>query len=252
MKNDILKHRQIVADNIRKSFEDNIEKAHVHGEIHPNGKWYWNSQASGGKGDWRVIKNKEETRNDEDNSKDLNQPPNITVKQVFYDIQSLNPSTSTISSLGTFVSSQNQQLADAEAKKIMSYLPKESLAYKIVSTANKFSDKQLWVIAYELVKNKEYQKDLAKRIKESEEYAIYQKKRKSEKRAKKSFAKKQAKEAAENAMKQYEDIKIGCKVKHPIFGEGKVLSETKDKIKVFFKNVGEKELLKKFTKLEKI
>lgn len=251
MENDILKHREKVADNILKSFSNDIEKAHTHGEIHPNGKWYWNSQAAGGKGDWRVIKKKEGTRNDEDNSKDLNQPE-VTVKQVFSDIQLLNPSTSTISSLGTFVSSLNRQLSADKAKEIMSYLPKESLAYKIVSTANKFSDKQLWTIAYELVKNKEYQKDLAKRIKESEEYAIYQKKRKSEKRAEKSFAKKQAKEAVENAMKQYKDIKIGCKVKHPIFGEGKVLSETEDKIKVFFKNVGEKELLKKFTKLEKI
>lgn len=36
--------------------EDIFEKAHVHGEVHPNGKWYWDSQAAGGKGDWRVIK----------------------------------------------------------------------------------------------------------------------------------------------------------------------------------------------------
>ncbi len=46
--------------------EDIFEKAHVHGEVHPNGRWYWDSQASGGKGDWRIIKkqrgeNKEET-----------------------------------------------------------------------------------------------------------------------------------------------------------------------------------------------
>ena len=38
---------------------DLFEKAHVHGEVHPNGKWYWNSQANKGKGDWRVIKKKE-------------------------------------------------------------------------------------------------------------------------------------------------------------------------------------------------
>lgn len=34
-----------------------IEKARAHGDRHPNGKWYWESAAAGGKGDWRTIKN---------------------------------------------------------------------------------------------------------------------------------------------------------------------------------------------------
>ncbi len=62
MENEIFKHRQAVVDNIYKSFEDNIQKAHYHGEIHKNGKWYWNSQAAGGKGDWRVIKKRGEVK----------------------------------------------------------------------------------------------------------------------------------------------------------------------------------------------
>lgn len=37
--------------------EDMLQKAHIQGDIHPNGKWYWESSANGGKGDWRVIKN---------------------------------------------------------------------------------------------------------------------------------------------------------------------------------------------------
>ncbi len=62
MKNDILEHKKAVVENIYKSFGENIDiqKAHYHGEIHKNGKWYWNSQAAGGKGDWRVIKKKPE------------------------------------------------------------------------------------------------------------------------------------------------------------------------------------------------
>lgn len=36
--------------------EDMLQKAHLQGDIHPNGKWYWESSAAGGKGDWRVIK----------------------------------------------------------------------------------------------------------------------------------------------------------------------------------------------------
>lgn len=42
---------------------DDIEKARVvrqDGDIHPNGKWVWSSQAAGGKGDWRVIKKPKE------------------------------------------------------------------------------------------------------------------------------------------------------------------------------------------------
>lgn len=64
MKNDILEHRRRVIDNICKSFGENIdiEKAHYHGEVHPNGKWYWNSQANRGRGDWRVIKKKTEAK----------------------------------------------------------------------------------------------------------------------------------------------------------------------------------------------
>lgn len=36
-------------------FDGTFEKARVDGEIHPNGKWKWNSSAAKGKGDWRVI-----------------------------------------------------------------------------------------------------------------------------------------------------------------------------------------------------
>ena len=44
---------------ISKSKNDDLfEKAHVNGEVHPNGKWVWNSSAVGGKGDWRVINKK--------------------------------------------------------------------------------------------------------------------------------------------------------------------------------------------------
>jgi len=43
---------------LKKSYqtEDLFEKAHSNGEMHPNGKWIWNSSANGGKGDWRVKK----------------------------------------------------------------------------------------------------------------------------------------------------------------------------------------------------
>ena len=58
---DIQKHRQAVQENIEKAFEigftgnEDLEKAHQVGDIHPNGKWVW-TQLSSGKFDWRVIK----------------------------------------------------------------------------------------------------------------------------------------------------------------------------------------------------
>jgi hypothetical protein len=36
--------------------KERIVKAHKDGDLHPNGKWYWNAAVNGGKGDWRVIK----------------------------------------------------------------------------------------------------------------------------------------------------------------------------------------------------
>lgn len=87
---DILKHQNMVRNNIMKSFAaetsgdsleksfedevnpfemeaykseltkaelDEFEKAkHQDGDMHPNGKWVWRQSAIGGKGDWRVAK----------------------------------------------------------------------------------------------------------------------------------------------------------------------------------------------------
>lgn len=256
---DIKQQREARANNIVKGFsnsDDLLQKAHNHGDIHSNGKWYWESSANGGKGDWRTIKGAGKatpaaTTAKPQPKKREDKKPAITVKQAFADVQSLNPSTSTVSSIGTFVSSQNQQIADAKAKEIMGYLPKDSLAYKIVSSASKFSDKQLWVIAYELIKNEDYQKDLSESIEESKRQAAYQKARMAAKRKQKSEQKKQAKAIADEAVKKYDDIDSDDKVEHPIFGEGKVIFQTEDKITVFFKKVGEKVLFKN-TPLKKL
>lgn len=54
-------HRQAVRENIEKAFEvgftgnDDLEKAHQVGDIHPNGKLVW-TQLPSGRYDWRVIK----------------------------------------------------------------------------------------------------------------------------------------------------------------------------------------------------
>jgi hypothetical protein len=50
---DIKKQREIVRNNILKSFSNDIEKAHKVGDVHPNGKWVW-TQLPSGKFDWRT------------------------------------------------------------------------------------------------------------------------------------------------------------------------------------------------------
>ena len=121
-----------------------------------------------------------ETGKDSDKSED--KVGGVGVKDIFNDIRLLNPSQSTISSLGTFVSSQNQQIADSERQRVMKYLPKDSLAYKIAFDTDKFTDKQLWVIAYELNKNKNFKEDLAGRLEEYRRQEEFERARKRAKR----------------------------------------------------------------------
>ena len=52
LKNNLLKGFGVVINEVD---EDEFEKAHKKGDLHPNGKWYWESSAAGGKGDWRTI-----------------------------------------------------------------------------------------------------------------------------------------------------------------------------------------------------
>lgn len=70
--NNIQCHRQAVRDNIMKSFgadfsdvlkaeENDLEKAHKVGDVHPNGKWVWVEYAPG-KFDWRGRKDGRGTR----------------------------------------------------------------------------------------------------------------------------------------------------------------------------------------------
>ena len=53
-----------------------------------------------------------------------------------------------------YVNSDNQSIADDKFNAIVKALPEHSLAYKIaISGASSFTEKQIWVIAFELQKN---------------------------------------------------------------------------------------------------
>ena len=87
-----------------------------------------------------------------------------TVKQIFNHIQMLNPATSNISSLGSFISKMDQDIADSIRRKLRLAVSVDSLAEKILASASNFSEKQLWVIAFELEKNETWASELGSSI----------------------------------------------------------------------------------------
>jgi hypothetical protein len=82
---------------------------------------------------------------------------------IFNNIKGINPSISTVSSIGNFVTAQAEQTAEYVLRETIKHLPEDSLAYKIATTHNgTFSEKQIWIIAYELLKNETYCNELQK------------------------------------------------------------------------------------------
>ena len=87
-----------------------------------------------------------------------------TVKQIFSNIQDLNATSNTVSSLGTFVTEQATQMAEMAQKEVLSNVSESSLAHKILMKTETFTEKQLWTIAYELLKNDAYTTQLGAEI----------------------------------------------------------------------------------------
>lgn len=80
-----------------------------------------------------------------------------TVAQIFNNIKMMNPKSTSISSMGEIITEDAKQLAQFVINETIEYLPAESLAMKIIREARwPFTEKQLWVVAYELLKNPEY------------------------------------------------------------------------------------------------
>ncbi len=168
-----------------------------------------------------------------------------TAKQLFNRASMLNPLVSEISSMGSFVSSQNQGVADSMRNEMIDAVCENSLAYKILSTAKNFTDKQLWVIAFELQKNEEYSAKVA-----SELDSIIRRKN-AKKQAKKdnnqaildSFKSTPVVEASKTAT-----FGIGTKVNSDKLGNGVIVEETEVNVTVDFEG-NKKNLLKIFANL---
>lgn len=160
---------------------------------------------------------------------------------IYNHIQGLNPTSNSISSLGSYVSPMERQLADELRKDVSKALPDGCLAKKIVETASRFTDKQLWVITYELLKNKDFCKDLEAFNAEVERKDARRKAAKAENGKKRqSFKKAVANQEAANA-----DIEVGMTVEVPRLGKGIVKEVSEEAVVVDF--AGDvKSLLRKY------
>lgn len=110
----------------------------------------------------------------------------VTAKDVFSYISGLNPKTHTSSSMGKYSSSMDHQIADMYFKEVADYLPQDSLAHKILFGSKTYTEKQLWVIAYELMKNPSFVAKMEERNEERNEEA---EREKSQREGKRGFAK---------------------------------------------------------------
>lgn len=76
----------------------------------------------------------------------------VSAKEVFNSINFINPTKNHVSSVGSYVSEARLDAIATKVSEIKSYLTEGSLAYNILTSQSTFTDKQLWVIAYALVK----------------------------------------------------------------------------------------------------
>lgn len=185
-----------------------------------------------------------------------------TIQNIYRQVEMINPRVSTVSSLGEFVDANNQQLADYMIKEIMGYLPKDSLAWKILTgTSGRYTEKQMWVIAYELQKNADYVAKLDETLAEIEEREAWKRAARRAKRQAKAARQTEIAKAprfvtnnepiAPKAQDTNVTFKVGDTVDHTKFGEGTVIAGDEKTITVRFATVGEKQLLLEFAPITK-
>ena len=116
---------------------------------------------------------------------------------IFNEISGLNPTLSHSSSLGSYVSDSEKMVSDYIFKKVIKIVPENSLAYKILTSTDHFSEKQLWVITFELSKNEKYSNEIMEEYNE----------RISKSNTRKDFEKSKKQENKENSKNILEEVK---------------------------------------------
>lgn len=156
----------------------------------------------------------------------------------------INAKSSTISSIGDFITEQQQNLADSRISEILAMVSENSLAYKILMGKQSiFTDKQVWVVYFEIMKNAEaiskienFYAEIAK--------AEFRKSKKSEK----SVLKTNAKKSVEKIANANAELAEGDKIEHATFGIGTIIRTNGDVLTIDF-NGETKQMVAKFTKL---
>jgi hypothetical protein len=161
-----IKRRQLeLKNNLLKGFgvginevdEDEFEKAHKQGDLHPNGKWYWESSAAGGKGDWRTIGGRRHKASQANVSTE-EKKDSTKKKDSESDITKLNNILSKLKNGDTSV----KKLLDAKEKEFLKKLGFE-LDERIGRGLLAVKSKEPWKLANEIEsymsKNKEVQKE---------------------------------------------------------------------------------------------
>lgn len=151
----------------------------------------------------------------------------MKANDIFRNIQGLNPRTNTVSSLGTYVSEQAEQIAENCRREVLAIVPQASIAYKILSGDQKFlTEKQMWCIAYELLKNEAYCKKLACEM--SVEQQIV------------------------DNVRSNSVLKVGTRVRNKHYGDGVVVEKSKKRIAIKFDGDDKISTFEKSAKFEKI
>lgn len=97
----------------------------------------------------------------------------VTAKTIFNRIKSVNPNSSTSSSLGRYTTEFYREMAHKNRLALAQYLEQGSTALDILTSPREFlSEKQIWVIAFALLGNADYctalEAEIAEERKEAE------------------------------------------------------------------------------------
>ncbi len=161
----------------------------------------------------------------------------------------INAKSSTISSIGDFITEQQQNLADSRISEILAMVSENSLAYKILMGKQSiFTDKQVWVVYFEIMKNAEAISKIENFYAEIAKAEIAKAEFRKSKKSEKSVLKTNAKKSVEKIANANAELAEGDKIEHATFGIGTIIRTNGDVLTIDF-NGETKQMVAKFTKL---
>ena len=166
---------------------------------------------------------------------------------IFSEISDLNVQMTYSSSLGSYVSESSKMVSEDIYKKIIKSIPENSLAYQILTNNDNYSEKQLWIITFELLKNENYcneimeefyernSREFTKKIIKKDRQTLKSQKKENQKENKKADEEKSLQEKSmitffENKMKDILGSKVSIKNKKNNKGKIEIEYYSKDEL----------------------